>query len=409
MARQEGVGKQADFELADDGSLAYASAEKMVDLIVTGKGTAYALDFPKIFVHSFRMFMQPMELLEKLVLIYCTVPADGAGRDLVADERKLAPCRLRILNLLKKWISNHKYDFEDRAISQLVHDFLDNTLKLTGYERVADNLSLLLSAAAWPQPMPCPTPIYPPEKTTLDLLDIDPVELARQMTLDDLVLYSSLEVRDFMDCAWSDRQNPGKALTIRAVTEDFNATAEWVTGLILNPLIDDQTRAKCLRHLIQTAQELLRINNFSSCIKIIGALSGQSVFRLHTWDRVPKEDMKTYEEMRNLIANQWAGLRELMSTCSPPSIPLISPFLGDLTYVNEMKTKSGKKSNLLNFRKLTLTSQAIGKALRHHDFRYWFTDVPTIRRWFKHCEKTLRLGPTEAHQRSLNLQPRESK
>ena len=112
---ESGVKGPLDLELSDDGSLAFVGAEKMVELIVTGKGAAYALDFPKIFVHSFRMFLQPMELMEKLVLIYCCTPSDDPERDRVADERKLAPCRLRILNLLKKWIATHRYDFEDRG------------------------------------------------------------------------------------------------------------------------------------------------------------------------------------------------------------------------------------------------------------------------------------------------------
>lgn len=405
LSQQSDISRSEDFELSDDGSLAYVTPDKLVELIITGKGAAYAIDFPRIFVNTFPLVFSPLELLEKVVLIYCTVPADGQGSDRQNDERKLAPCRLRILNLLKKWIVTHKYDFEDRAVSQLVHDFLDNTLKLTGYERIAENLSNLLSVSSWPQPLEGPKSIYPPNKESLDLLDIDPLELARQMTLDDLVLYSSLEVRDFLSCEWSDRATPEKARTIRAMTDNFNVTAEWVTGTLLSPVMDDQTRGKCIRHFILTASELLKMNNFNSCVKILGALGGQAIFRLHTWDRVPKEDVKVYEDMRGLIANHWAGLRELMATCKPPSIPVISPFLGDLTYIAEMKAK---RNNMYNFRKLLLTSQAIDKALRHIDFRYWFNDIPEIRRWIKACEKNKRMTPEKAHEMSLLIQPREA-
>ncbi len=51
-AQQDEPGADADFELAEDGSLAYVTPEKMVELIVTGRGAAYALDFPKIFVST---------------------------------------------------------------------------------------------------------------------------------------------------------------------------------------------------------------------------------------------------------------------------------------------------------------------------------------------------------------------
>ena len=84
-----------DLELNEEGSLAYVSPSKMVELIVSGKCKAYSHDFPKIFIYTFRQFMQPIELLEKLVLIYCTTPPED---ELGPESRQLAPCRLRILN-----------------------------------------------------------------------------------------------------------------------------------------------------------------------------------------------------------------------------------------------------------------------------------------------------------------------
>ncbi len=403
-AQQDDQGPQPDFEVSEDGSLAYVTPDKMVELIVTGRGAAYALDFPRIFVSTFRMFMQPVELLEKLVLIYCTVPSDDSHGDRVTEERKLAPCRLRILNLLKKWITMHKYDFEQPEMMHLVHDFFNSTLKLTGYERVAENMLLLLSESTFPAPIPCPESIVPRKRgVELELGDIDPLELARQMTLDDMLLYSSLEARDFLNCAWSKKDDAKASPTIRAMIAQFNATAEWVAGLVLKAA-DDNQRVKHLRHFILTAQELLKMNNFNSCVKILGSLSGQAVHRLHSWDRLAREDLKLFHDMKSLIGQHWAGLRESMATCGSPSIPLISPFLGDLTYIDEMKSRSGK--NLLNFRKLTLTSQAIEKVLKHVEVRYWFTEVAEIRRWIHTQEKSNRLTADEAHARSLQIQPR---
>ena len=126
-----------------------------------------------------------------------------------------------------------------------------------------------------------------------------------------------------------------------------------------------------------------------------------------------------------MIGDRWAGLRELIATCGPPSIPVISPYLGDLTYIDEMKSKSGKVfffffqdeaklsskmifKNLHNFRKLTLISQAIEKVLNHVDMRYSFAEVGEIRRWIQNQEKMNRLSADEAHAISLQIQPRQS-
>lgn len=260
------------------------------------------MDLPKIFITTFRIMMRPEELLERLVLIYCTVPNDTGSGEKTSEERKLAPCRLRILNLLKKWIQVHRYDFEDPAVSNLTNDFLNNTIKLTGYERVAENLQSMLQSLAFPTPTACPEPIVPRKHgDSLQLTDIDPLEMARQMTLDDMVFYHSLECRDFLNCAWSKKDDPLAAPSIRAMTAQFNCTAEWVAGLVLRAP-DDGARAKTIRHLVLVAHELLKMNNFNSCVKILGSLSGQAVHRLHCWERVPKEEMKIFQDMKVSIS-----------------------------------------------------------------------------------------------------------
>ena len=96
-------------------------------------------------------------------------------------------------------------------------------------------------------------------------------------------------------------QDPSVARSVRAITKEFNATAEWVTGTILEP-DDESARAKRVRHWIMVADVCLKLNNFNACIQILGSLSGQAVHRLkRTWDRVGRDDMRTFQEMRRLM------------------------------------------------------------------------------------------------------------
>ncbi len=62
-----------------------------------------------------------------------------------------------------------------------------------------------------------------------------------------------------------------------------------------------------------------------------------------------------------------------MATAAPPRIVYMGAYLADLTYINEMKTKSSK--SMFNFRKMVLTGQAIDKILQHQDVLYWFHEV----------------------------------
>ncbi len=184
-------------------------------------------------------------------------------------------------------------------MSTLVHAFCDTTLKLTGQERMAESLITLLAGTAFPAPMACPDAIRP-SRQPFELSDLDPLELARQLTLEDQAFCTSLEARDFLNCSWNDK-DANVARTIKAMIACFNSTAEWIVGYILGPQ-DDTVRAKYIRHFILTADACLKLNNFNGCIKLLGALSGQAVFRLsNTWDRVGKEEMRVYQEMRKLM------------------------------------------------------------------------------------------------------------
>ncbi len=87
-------------EFGEDGSLQYISVDKLVELCVSGKGKSHSMEFDKVFIFTFRQFIAPLELLEKLILIYCTTPPDDESQ--AAGEHKLATCHLRILNILKK-------------------------------------------------------------------------------------------------------------------------------------------------------------------------------------------------------------------------------------------------------------------------------------------------------------------
>lgn len=52
-----------------------------------------------------------------------------------------------------------------------------------------------------------PLPIIPQNLNDLKLLDIDSLELARQLTLVDSQLYRSIELIEFLDKTWNDEDS----------------------------------------------------------------------------------------------------------------------------------------------------------------------------------------------------------
>ncbi len=69
-----------------------------------------------------------------------------------------------------------------------------------------------------------PAPIIPkiPQGKALQLLDINPLELARQMTIMESQLYAKIQPLDCLDKAWSEQDAPEKGLNIRAMILNSN-------------------------------------------------------------------------------------------------------------------------------------------------------------------------------------------
>lgn len=69
--------------------------------------------FQKIFLTTYRQFLKPSELLEKLIIRYCVTPAFDnlaiSGRNLHSiHKNQQIPIRLRVLNVIKYWVYKKK-------------------------------------------------------------------------------------------------------------------------------------------------------------------------------------------------------------------------------------------------------------------------------------------------------------
>jgi hypothetical protein len=122
---------------------------------------------------------------------------------------------------------------------------------------------------------PYPASIVPPDLKRFSILDLDPLEIARQITLQgsclsmllffflskikkDAAIYQGMQTRELLDCQWTKvskrkkkmflahdvfslfKAGGTKAPTVLVITKRFNAIAAWVVGVILRE--DDLAR-----------------------------------------------------------------------------------------------------------------------------------------------------------------------
>ena len=123
--------------LIEKGVVRALAHKKFLELIISGAKieleTTSELPLESIFLLNYKTYFSPLELMERLILIYCTTP-NSSNQDVNQFDKLLIPIRVRVLKIIKQWISIHPYDFhnENKTLSYLLMNFLDNTVTMTG-------------------------------------------------------------------------------------------------------------------------------------------------------------------------------------------------------------------------------------------------------------------------------------
>jgi hypothetical protein len=177
-------------------------------------------DFAQVFLLTYRKFLTPFKLLQLIIKFYnfyiTRKDADAGGSSKVPRDRLLFGSlmwaadvntrfhqvkRLRMCNFLKTWMERFANDFDSRMI-EAYRFFVEQSVAQHEGERLAKQLSSLIDrerpkslyrgvfvAATSP-----PTPIMPRNAENFGFLDLDPMEIARQLTLIEYENYSKIQV-----------------------------------------------------------------------------------------------------------------------------------------------------------------------------------------------------------------------
>ena len=84
------------------------SLEKLFELIVLGIYPPQNEPIDHAFLINYKYLISPLNLMEKLILTYCTTPSLFDNSKVHGDlEDRMKPVRLRVINLIKKWLKFH--------------------------------------------------------------------------------------------------------------------------------------------------------------------------------------------------------------------------------------------------------------------------------------------------------------
>ena len=183
-----------------------------------------------------------------------------------------------------------------------------------------------------------PVPLLPMNvRDTLSLLNIEPVEVARQLTIHSFSIFESIDPREWLTPGA--QSGAGVSTGIQEMSEEFNRVSNFVAERILGSG-EVEVRAEVMNKLVQVADELLGLKNFHSFMAVMCAFNSAPVLRLQkTWKAFRKgfkEGHARYSELCQIgeMDGNFGQLRKLSTRRSDsPMIPYLGLSLSDVTFI----------------------------------------------------------------------------
>lgn len=380
--------------------------------------------FNTTFLLTYRSFCTTQELFDELFSRYqLPAPEELTPEELDTwKEKKLKLVRLRVFNVIKSWLETYFNEEEDRPILPEISHFTEHVIvetmkfgaeqlaKLIKKRMLAEDSSQIRKMKLNVRPADMPVPILPKNMKRIKLLELDPHELARQMTIMDFKLYNRIKPVECLDKNWGkpDSDQGHIAANVKASIEHSNQVTAWVTDSILSKE-EVKKRAVVLKHWIFVAERCRLLNNYNTCMAILSAFDNGSIGRLkRTWELISARTMQILQNIRRLMgANRnFSEYRDIIHKINPPCIPFLGIYLQDLTFIEDGNANFLKKSNnLINFAKRMKTAEVIRDLQQYQSTHYMLTAVPDIQEFIKTHLHSSR-EEEELYNLSLRLEPR---
>ncbi|KAF2166789.1 hypothetical protein M409DRAFT_54573 [Zasmidium cellare ATCC 36951] len=426
-----------------EGQVAGGSLPALVEQLTT-HDSAPDPQFVTAFFLTFRKFCEPREFAQTLIHRF----------DYIGDSRTVGtPARLRIYNVFKGWLETYwSADADKDALGEIrffaLHK-LKQVLPAAG-ERLAEltkkvtegyangtitgplvsgvgktSLSFSHDDASMPEPIITVKQLNALRVATgggaqVSILDFDPIEIARQITLLVVKAYCEIRPEELLSMDWG-KPNTKKAKSVRKMCLLNTDLAHLVSDTILQP-DDAKKRAKVIKQWVKIGTACLELCNYDSVMAIMCQLNSSPVQRLKkTWDLVNKKTIAELQEIDKVadMSKNYNTLRRLLESPTAPCLPFLGVYLTDLTFVIAgnpkrrelpgVTTETGDTVSVINFDMYSRIAKIISH-LQKFQVPYKLKQVPEMQTWMDQHLKRMRDGHDEMvstfHRRSLSLEPK---
>jgi len=237
-------------------------------------------------------------------------------------------------------------------------------------------------------------------------LDIDPLEMARQLTIMESKLYFMIRP---MECLARAKEQPGEDDSIRKIIGTSNKIASWVAQSVLCK-DDSKKRAVIIKHFILIAERCRELRNFSTMAALIAGLNSPPIRRLkRSWDPLHTRTIAQLDDVEKTLdsGKNFTGYRRLLATVNPPCVPFLGVYLTVLTFIQDgNKDLLVKEGNLINFNKRQKAAEVIREIKKYQQKPYNLSEIPSIQDFLEASLSSVENAP-DFWEISMALEPRE--
>ncbi|KAK9768115.1 hypothetical protein K7432_001518 [Basidiobolus ranarum] len=377
--------------------------------------------FIATFLLTYRSFSSTEDVFELLFQRFNLQPPMGLS-DSDFDlwkEKKLVPVRLRVFNVIKSWLESYYLEGEDYSALEMLRDFAETTmmdilpfaakqlLKLID-KRMQSSFDGSFRKMVLNMNKEAPPPILPKNLKRLRLLEIDAIELARQFTVMDSVMYNRIRPVECLNKAWSQKDG-SIAINIKAMIEVSNQVTNWVAETILSEH-EPRKRVALIKHFISIGERCRQLNNYNTLTAILAGFNSAPIHRLRrTWELVNSKSTATLESLKKLMSStrNFGVYRDELHSVNPPCVPFLGLYLTDLTFVEDGNPDHVQNHpHLINIAKRAKCAEVIREIQQYQNSPYNLTPVPELQNFIRTCLQGSR-DVQDLYNTSLSMEPRE--
>jgi hypothetical protein len=214
--------------------------------------------------------------------------------------------------------------------------------------------------------MMVPTATYPLNKIRYRIfMDIDPDDIADEITRIDWIMFSSIRIRDFVRHVSLSQEQKEKCKSLKNVNRmigHFNHVAKWVANTVL---IRDKAkhRAPCLEKFMMIAMKLRKLNNYNGLAAVLAGINSTAVHRLaQTRALVAPDVLKQFARLELLMGTQKShfAYRLAWENSPLPRIPYIPLHRRDMVSAEEgSRTFVGPNGDRINWKKFDVLGEVL--------------------------------------------------